>query len=78
MSDNVDNDQQPAEGMMIESIRIQLVRRTTGSRLQMRSSVRAKTPMRRLFENYKELLAALYPGWEIESISRFRSVPHSP
>lgn len=78
MSDNVDNDQQPAEGMMIESIRIQLVRRTTGSRLQMRSSVRAKTPMRRLFENYKELLAALYPGWEIESISRFRSVPHPP
>lgn len=66
------------EGMMMETIRIQLVRRTTGSRLQMKSSVRAKTPMRRLFENYSELLSGLYPGWAIESISRFRSVPHSP
>ena len=66
------------EGMMMETIRIQLVRRATGSRLQMKSSVRAKTPMRRLFENYSELLGGLYPGWAIESISRFRSVPHTP
>ena len=65
------------DGMTLETIRIQLVRPSTGSRLRVSSSVRAKTPMRRLFENYQELLAALYPGWDVESISRFRSVPHS-
>jgi len=63
--------------MALETIRIQLIRPATGSRLRVRSSVRARTPMRRLFENYQELLAALYPGWDIESISRFRSVPNS-
>ena len=57
------------DGMTLETIRIQLVRPSTGSRLRMSSSVRAKTPMRRLFENYQELLAALYPGWDVESIS---------
>lgn len=77
-SHNHDCDSHDCDGMMMETLRIQLIRRTTGSRLQVKSAVRAKTPMRRLFENYSELLGALYPGWVIESISRFRSVPHSP